>query len=169
MFSMEIQKKKIQDFSNVIHTLITTVMAITLVLLSMRLFAHIWAWIGLPVEMITVGEYSVAMPHLLSIGGTNIFIPAITDFGGVGIMGDLRAVVMVITLLFAKRIFKALKNTGMPFSEEVITGFKRFSIAFIIAGIDLSVFVTTLALIIFAFSYVLDYGRLLQIESDTTL
>jgi len=166
---MECQKKKIQDFSNIIHALITFVMAITVVLLSMRLFARVWEWFNLPVDIVTIGEHSLAMPQLLSIGGTNIFIPAITDFGGVGVMGDLRAVVMVITLLIAKRLFKALKNTGMPFSEEVITEFKRFSIALIIAGMNFNVFFTTLALIVFAFSYVLDYGRLLQIENDTTL
>ena len=166
---MECQKQKIQYFSKIVYYLITVVTAIGIILLTMRIFAYAWIWLGFPTEIIAIGEQNIVVPYLLHIYDINIFKFAISDFGGPGIISDIRAATMLVTLVLARRIFETLKETGLPFSQEVITGFKQFSIAFIITSISLNVFVTTLALIVFAFSYVLDYGRILQLESDTTL
>jgi len=166
---MECQREKLRGISKVLHITLWIVFAVSIVLGSMQIVAYLWTVLGLPGETFLVNGEFVMLPAFLQIGGINLFYRSLFEMGGLGWQASLRTFLALVTLFMAERMFRQLRNGASPFSEAVIRWFKRFAIAFVLLQMGTNVITVTFALIFFAISYVFDYGRLLQDESDTTL
>ncbi|MCL2564811.1 MAG: hypothetical protein FWE24_03245 [Defluviitaleaceae bacterium] len=167
---MEYQKEYIRYISKFIHGLISLVLVVTITFALMQTFAFIWITLDMPLETVVVHERPVEVPYLLRIGDINIFTPIVREFGfGFSLRTVLWAIPPIIALAFAKNVFKKLKKGHTPFTKEVVRGFNYFAIAFIVVAVNTNVITVVFASIVFAMSFIFDYGRSLQDESDTIL
>jgi hypothetical protein len=170
---MEIQRKKVQAVSKVFYITLVIVTAISAVFATVQAFAFVWSLLGLPGEEVMLNDVLVTLPDFLRIGDTNLFYRiGVFEMGGVGLRPVVRTMSALIAMFMALCIFKHLKNGRTPFSQAVIQWFKRFAYALVLFNLLNAVNVMTVVitgLIPLAIIYVLDYGRMLQEESDTTL
>ena len=106
------------------------------------------------------------------------------------ILGILTIITVLINLFFIKKLCKAFASCETPFSEEIISGMRKFAYSLIpwaIASMITEGIVTGLTnfsgdfnfhinigviftiIIIFVLTYIFQYGAVLQQESDETL
>jgi len=168
---MDCQKEKIMGFSKVFHIVLVITGILTAVLGLMKIFAYVWSTAGFYGEEVIIDGALVTLPSFLSIGRVNIFYWSTIEMGalGFGLEASLRIVVLVISLFIAERMFMHLKNGASPFSEEVISWFKRFAFAVLIFNFATNVISIIVPIILIVIGHIFDYGRTLQEESDTTL
>jgi len=186
------QKEKIKKISKVIYYLLVIGVVVFAISSVLHIAASIFVVFALPSEEALMNYVYTALPHVLyaTDASIRIFEPILYDVfalaqaematGGLNLSltGAIRSFVLTNTLqslvtlgalIMASIVFKHLKNGESPFSEAVILWLKRFAFAFVILSIWTNIIYVIFALIIFAVSYIFDYGRLLQEESDTIL
>jgi|GEM_PF-1891114 len=180
---MECQKNdiraKIRAISSVFHIALLILIVLSVVLGGMQLFAHFWSFMGWSGEVVEIIErrpherppiiHNLTIPDFFHIGETNVFLYAIHDMGGAGFRASFRTVFLIITIFTAERMFNLLKRGEVPFSEGVTSWFKLFTISFFIWNLGTNLSMAITSIVILAISFIFDYGRLLQEESDTTL
>lgn len=84
-------------------------------------------------------------------------------------------ILLLIALMFAKKLAKALEVCESPFEAEVLRRMKIFGFAllpwavFMLSSGISAIVIVLLVLVIILFSYIFNYGAQLQQESDETL
>jgi hypothetical protein len=181
---MEKQKEKIKRFSKVICIFINIAIVILIVTGVFLLFAWLISGNDLPTEIVTVNGVEMEVPYLFKLGNTKIFMPIIWksgfEFSNIGALipgtgntvgfADVLAIIFTLIVLYCtKRVFKLLRDSGSPFNEDIIKALKRLTIVLLITGGLTGIIPFLTAGIVWVLSLIFDYGRSLQIESDTML
>ena len=157
------QKLKIQKFSKVIYTLLKVAFVATIVAIVLLALAWTWNLLQLPV-LFQFGDIRIIMPFVNTANAE------------AGILGMdfwlhnlLEAIVTLVALSFAKRIFNLLCIDGNPFCEGVVNSFKKLAIVLLVVGFFSGAAGFIGAAIVWLLYLIFDYGYALQRESDTTL
>ena len=86
------------------------------------------------------------------------------------VLGAAMLVVTTIAVFFASKLFNDLRKSHTPFKTEYAKAMKLISIIVIVAGlITLSIGMICIAVLLYFFSLVFEYGIELQQASDETL
>jgi hypothetical protein len=170
---MKLQREKLQAVSKVFYIILVSITAVAAVFAAVQLFASIWSMLGLSGEEMMIDGLYVTLPDFFRIGDTNMFYRlGVFEMGGIGLRPIVRTMSALLAMFMALCAFKQLKSGQTPFSKEVIRWFQRFAYALVLynlLNISNVIAVVITGMIPLAIVHVLDYGRILQEESDTTL
>jgi len=147
-----------------------------IVFFIMVLLRDIWAVLELPIRTVEILRFDV---HLLQIGESNVFIPTITDrwtagehMGIVGtiIINVLASAFFTTIAFFVRSIFVHLKKDANPFNPKVSLSIASAAGAMLLHALIVGNFLWLVpGALMFITALLLDYGRILQEEADTTL
>jgi hypothetical protein len=170
------QISKIQRFSKVVVILIKIAQIATVI--AIVLSTLVWISELLPLASQTILKddgMTINAPVLFEFGKTKVILPVAdlsdTPYGGfvLNINDMIEAVVTLVALGFARRIFSLLRKDGNPFRAEVAHGFKRLAIGLLLVGAVTGAVGFIGAAIVWVLYLIFDYGCALKQESDTTL
>ncbi|MDR0916941.1 MAG: hypothetical protein LBN02_07110 [Oscillospiraceae bacterium] len=177
---MEKHTEQIRRFSTVIYILLKIAFVAVIVVGAVEAISWFMSVLALHTETVIVGEKSIEVPFLFELGDFKIYMPVFI-MGKFGVdlsnfdflkfsFGDvLRTAFTIVALAHAKSVFRALRDTGSPFREDVVQKFKRLAIALLCVGVVTGVVGFLAAGIVWVLCLIFDYGCALQNESDTTL
>ena len=84
--------------------------------------------------------------------------------------GAAMLVVLIVALFFASKLFDDLRNSPTPFKTEYAKAMKTIAIVVLVAGlITLSIPTICIAVLLYFFSKIFEYGVELQQAADETL
>ncbi|MCL1859838.1 MAG: hypothetical protein FWF92_11480 [Oscillospiraceae bacterium] len=169
MEKMGNQTEKIKKFSKVVYILLKIAFVVFIVIGALEFAAWILALAEAP-TIFQLGDITVKLPTVELFGGTPASIPIIREWYPEFMLEEiLRTIGVVIALIYAKNIFRILKENGSPFRKNIVKEFKRLAIALLAVGAFTGAIGFIAAGIVWVLCLIFDYGCALQAESDTTL
>ncbi|MCL2573444.1 MAG: hypothetical protein FWE34_02700 [Defluviitaleaceae bacterium] len=176
---MEKKRERIMKICGVVYW-VMTVAVVLFVLFGLSFLAReiwplvgsheIWVQIaGIEVAFLYFDLLPIAIPFI-DIGLTgpqagpigNIFFVISVNLFGIGVLTGL--------LLYIRHIFKDLSRGGSPFSKRIVNGaYFLMTILLWSAILDRDLIGLFIAALVGLFCLILDYGRILQEDADTTL
>lgn len=175
---MTAQILKIQKFSRIILIFIKIALIASIIAIIFCTLAWISEILPLASEtIISDGGVTIKAPVLFKFGDTKIVMPYVdltgTTAGKYGmdfwLSNMVEAVITLVALSFAKRVFGLLRTDGNPFRGEVVRSLKRLAVALLVIGAFTGAVGFVGAAIVWVLYLIFDYGCALKQESDTTL
>jgi hypothetical protein len=180
---MQKKRERIQKICGKVYTLLTIGAIAWAVFGAMMVLKDIWAALGLPSEVVSVGagwfsfeaimlsfenggSFPIINTGWIPAGSENVFLTTIVNLFALGIL--------LAAMLYIRSIFNDLRNGGSPFSRKI--SFAAYFVAGAMLSVSLhgdrlsfDIMLLFPAALLAMMGFIFDYGRILQEESDTTL
>ena len=166
--------EKIAQQSKVILIFAKITRILLYVALSVTVFLLISTWISDGSPIFKMGNTEVYMTIPLGrILGVELGAQTARQLADLRmqLFGQLFAfIVSLIMLTRITRMFKRIRDTGHPFTAEVVKSMKVFAVLLgLVIAVQNTIVGVVVALVIFAFAMIFQYGAQLQNQADETL
>lgn len=174
-------QKKIQVTSRVVAVLTKILYIAMIVAVCFVLAGLIWIMASPDIDSITLGPIKIISPFSLAAGA---------GISAEEIAGVVSQCFFIAILILANRIFRNISHEYSPFTQKTVKGMKRIAILILVDSIaapridfevkntilsatnnayNFNIELFILAIIMYSFSLIFQYGVELQQQSDETL